>query len=582
MMKNNLMKLLLGLCLVSAIVEACLLNSACSGNGACVSFSCVCNQGWTGDDCSIEIVPVNSGQTVTQTLGDRKWIYYDITTQSADSAITFAVTQSNVVSDCDLYIQKDSFPSKSDYSQKDSSRDLIFDIRIEDPGSHVWYAGMYGFFDCSFSMTVTVEAQPTCPNQCSGQGTCIGGDVCSCNIGYTGNDCSTPIIALNDGVTISNHINLYSWEYFYFNSVEVSGSIPSFTVIINQTNPGEGDSDLYISFGKLPSLFQYDFRDATIQENYALTIGSPQVGTYYIGMYGYRACTYSIKLTVQGISNCDDHCSNHGTCVDDVCHCSGPFSGSKCETMTSPLTDGISVNGYVDNNQWNYFYADTQTSNNMIIQMHQVGSGDCDVYIKANDIPTKTSFDLRDIGFSTNFNLTILNPLGNVWHIGVFGYRSCNFDITEFISKSTCPNNCNGNGVCSNSGRCSCNSGFAGNDCGSPLYRIHSGELVTGTVNNNHWIYYKYTAPSVKSSITVELLETSSQGYLWLYLAHAVPPSQSENDMSDTTHSASHTLHELIDNSNSDSDYYIGVYGSPFLPLSIPCDFQIIVYSPAI
>ena len=138
--------------------------------------------------------------------------------------------------------------------------------------------------------------------------------------------------------------------------------------------------------------------------------------------------------------------------------------------MTEALQDGISVNGYVDNNQWNYYYADTQTSNNMVIKITQVGSGDCDVYIKANENPTKTSFDLKDIGFSTSFNLTVLNPLGSVWHIGVYGYRTCNYDITEIISKNSCPNNCSGNGQCSNSGRCSCSSGFAGNDCGSRLF----------------------------------------------------------------------------------------------------------------
>jgi len=250
--------------------------------------------------------------------------------------------------------------------------------------------------------------------------------------------------------------------------------------------------------------------------------------------------------------------------------------------VTDSLQDGISVNGYVDNNQWNYYFADTQTSNNMVIEMTQVGSGDCDVYIKANENPTKTSFDLRDIGFSTAFNLTILNPLGSVWHIGVYGYRTCNYDITEIISKNSCPNNCNGNGQCSNSGRCSCNSGFAGNDCGAPLYRIHSGELISDTITNNNWIYYKYTAPSSKSSITVELLESDTQGYIWLYLAHGVPPSQIENEANDETQKASHTIHEIIDNENSDSDYYIGVYGSPFLPLTIPCDFQIVVYSPSL
>ena len=105
------------------------------------------------------MVPISNGQTVTESLDDRQWIFYDISTSNTDSAITFSVIQNNIVSDCDLYIQYDSFPSKSDFYQKDTSRDSTFNIKIDNPGNHLWYAGVYGFFDCSYSMTVNVESQ---------------------------------------------------------------------------------------------------------------------------------------------------------------------------------------------------------------------------------------------------------------------------------------------------------------------------------------------------------------------------------------------------------------------------------------
>ena len=43
------------------------------------------------------------------------------------------------------------------------------------------------------------------------------------------------IVPLTSGTSISNHISQFTWEYFYFNSIEVSGTIPSFTIIVNQT-----------------------------------------------------------------------------------------------------------------------------------------------------------------------------------------------------------------------------------------------------------------------------------------------------------------------------------------------------------
>ena len=62
------------------------------------------------------------------------------------------------------------------------------------------------------------------------------------------------------------------------------------------------DSDLYVKFEELPSLWVYDFRNALVVPNYFLTIGNPAVGRYYIGMYGFSDSDFSIHIEVAGTS----------------------------------------------------------------------------------------------------------------------------------------------------------------------------------------------------------------------------------------------------------------------------------------
>lgn len=57
---------------------------------------------------------------------------------------------------------------------------------------------------------------------------------------------------------------------------------------------------MYVKFGELPTLWYYDFRDAGILTDYALPVGSPQEGRYYIGIYGYSSAYYDIRIRVNG------------------------------------------------------------------------------------------------------------------------------------------------------------------------------------------------------------------------------------------------------------------------------------------
>jgi hypothetical protein len=371
---------------------------------------------------------------------------------------------------------------------------------------------------------------------------------------------------------------------YFFDSVAEDGLIPDFQIVVIQTGVDSGDTDLYVKFEEIPTLFYYDYRNAAIVVNYALTVGSPEEGRYYIGIYGYNACEYSIHVNVIHDSECENLCSSHGYCSNDACHCTGPFSGDNCEYMTQDLEEGQSVLGFANNNQWNYYTVTANSASNMMVTVDQDWNtgGDCDLYIRAETEPDRFHYDYRNIGFDDSFDVVVQNPLSTHWYIGVYGYRSCQYFITYTLDASSCPNDCSGNGNCVN-GRCACSSGYAGQDCSSPLSRIHSGDLLEGTIGQNKWHYYKYTAPSVHTSITVELIEVETEGYMGLYMAEGAPPELTGSQYSDTEASNLHNIYFLFDGTNEvDHDFYIGVYGNSHVTLGNPSPYKIFVYSPPI
>ncbi|MBY5980001.1 S8 family peptidase [Ferrimonas balearica] len=74
-----------------------------------------------------------------------------------------------------------------------------------------------------------------------------------------------------------------SWQYF---SVEVPDGASNLTISLAG---GSGDADLYVRYGSNPTRNSYDCRPYLNGNNETCSGANPTAGTWYIGIYGYRA-----------------------------------------------------------------------------------------------------------------------------------------------------------------------------------------------------------------------------------------------------------------------------------------------------
>jgi len=104
----------------------------------------------------------------------------------------------------------------------------------------------------------------------------------------TENGCDDVIIEpdnkLQNGVAVTNLTAGQGGELFFTLDVPASASNLSFV-----TSGGSGDADLHVKFGEPVSANNYDYRPYENGNAETVSIPTPQAGTYYVMLRGYRA-----------------------------------------------------------------------------------------------------------------------------------------------------------------------------------------------------------------------------------------------------------------------------------------------------
>ena len=557
------MKVLLVCLAIIVVVSGSCLNE-CNSHGVCepVTFTCDCEHGWTGQDCSTfeqdleDNVPIEG-----LVVNTRQWNYFHIEAKSDRSDLVVEVNQTSLGGDCDTYVRLGDLPTRSVYDFRDISTGQDARLEIEHPAG-VYYIGVYGFLSAHYNIKAYLKTD--CPNDCTGHGTCewdavSNGPVCVCNSGWFGDYCSYEVVPLTNDTDVSGSVEKREWAYYSF-----VNTLNTFTVELTQGDASEEDCDLYVRYGDIPSQVKFDYRDVSVNTGYSLQVTEATSGTYFLGVYGFKQCTYQLKY--YSYNMCPNNCSgsSHGTCRDDgiSCECALRFTGDGCETMLSPLAFDSPMTGFVSDNSWNYYHFQISGSGAVIVNVVQDSpSMDCDLYIRYAEEPTRLAYDYRHNSFETDMTIEVEDPeSGDDYYIGVFGYKECSYTLTTQMSQE-CPEKCEEHGSCHN-GRCDCNDGWAGDDCSVEATVLQlAAPLKEEKVVNGEWRYYSFEA--VKGYDVIVLLRELGDdiGSVWLYQARDQFPSLGYSDNSDN--SVTHAVHSIQFTPLSDMTVYLGVYGSP-------------------
>jgi hypothetical protein len=469
------------------------------------------------------------------------------------------VTQKQEDNDIDVYIGKNNLPSFSDYFLNDVGTDAVTYLYIDEPvtAKTIFYVGIFGFTGDSTDFTILLNVnQGGCADNCNQRGTCTRG-VCLCNSGFGGDSCEFTVNRITLGQQY-DRVSVPEGEWVFY-----SYTLTTTANMQLHVTQASGDVDIFIRFGGVPNFWEFQYIDQTTNEAIDILMNAPEAGTWYFGFYGYMASTFSFKLSRS--TECPDRCSRHGTCNNAICTCNRGFSGRACETRSAPLAKNEVVSGYVGENSWNFYRYQTNTANSFIIEVNQTQANmDCDIYVQRDRNPTITDYLYNDLSTGATARLRIDEPGTADWFIGIFGFQSCEYYMQIFES-ITCPGGCGRNGRCSSNGRCICNAGYVGANCETQAGRFVNGATLSNQiVQPGEWKFYSIVVQTT-SQLNVVVREIDTVGMLWVFVsAGQYPTLASYEDKSTDTNTQIHRLHLEFTSPRTDTEYFVGVYGSPF------------------
>lgn len=195
-----------------------------------------------------------------------------------------------------------------------------------------------------------------------------------------------------------------AWAYYTLN-------VPADSASVTLTQTGTGDADLYVRKAGQPTSSLYDFRPNLNGSAETVVISATSTpalssGTWYVGVYGYSATTFSLTPSRTITSG------------------GGTFTPVTLVDTTTSVTTGA----------WKNFPVTVPAgATKLVITMTGTG-GDADLYVKKTALPTATVYDFRPYLTGSNESVTVSStttpPFSTgAWYVSVYGYSAATFTL---------------------------------------------------------------------------------------------------------------------------------------------------------
>jgi len=198
---------------------------------------------------------------------------------------------------------------------------------------------------------------------------------------------------LTNGVPLTGLSGAAASEKFY--RIDVPAGQDDLEIL---TTGGTGDVDLYVRRGALPTTTSYDYRPYKVGNEETVPVVSPAAGTWYIMLRGYAdyagvtlKATYSAAVTIVTLANSVPVTGLTGAAASEQLF--------KIDVPAGQLKLQIAISG---------------------------GTGDADLYVKKDALPTTASYDYRPYLIGNEEAVTVNNPAAGTWYIMVRGYAAYN------------------------------------------------------------------------------------------------------------------------------------------------------------
>ncbi|XP_032905096.1 tenascin isoform X12 [Amblyraja radiata] len=382
----------------------------CSDQGRCMHGVCHCFEGYTGEDCSHEVCRVDCGEHgICQKevcVCDEGYAGEDCTAKLCPNNCSGQGTCVDGKCVCDEGLIGEDCKDLACLNHCFNRGQCVDGECICDEG--------FADFDCS---------EIICPKDCYDRGRCIQG-VCYCDDGFSGEDCG--------GVTCLNNCSN--------NGVCINGQC-----VCNDGYTG-GDCNEW----SCPN--NCNGRGACVD--------------------GECVCEEGFTGEDCGELACPNHCHGRGHCVGGLCVCGEGFTGEDCGQLACP--GDCNRRGRCTDGQCACDHGFTgEDCSELSCPNHCMGRGRC----VSGQCVCEEGYTGEDCG-----QLVCPNDCYDRGHC-VNGQCVCEEGFSgEDCGQLACPNDCNNRGLCVN-GQCVCDHGFIGEDCSElscPNSCNNHGQCVNG------------------------------------------------------------------------------------------------------